>query len=729
MHELEPGRRDEADDEPTGVLDPEPFAVPDPEPEPEAGPPVATAAGPSAEQAAEQPAEQAAEPDLQPAAEPAAPSEPQAGPVADTPPDAPAPPSLGVFVVSADPELLECVAKVGDGEYPVLAGEEWQAVAAALDESRCGIVLLDLDSVGRGLGAWLGQLERRAEPPVVVAAASVRQAPELMKAMAAGRIHRLLLKPATPGKTRLLLEAAISRRQQPREQPAAPPPATARPAAPARMPRPPGGKRGLLIGGAMLAVFGIFVVAGLMRGKSQDTAPPPEAPVARDARDAAPQLVETPAETPPLVAPAPRPDPFAERLARARQAFDAGRLVEPADDNALNGYAAILAVQPEHVAAKAGLAATIELLFTWAESAMLGDELDLAAMTLDHVRRVRPDSSRLAFLDAQLERARARQAEQAAAQAEATEAEATPREVQRLLGLANTRLRNGQLLQPAGDNALIHYRQAAALDATDRGVTGLRGRLGEALIAAARQALDGEDAARAETLLTEARHLGADAATLATLEGRLGELREMRRLDREAQLLARGLERLRDEQILEPENDSAAYYLASLRSENAAHPGLAEAWQSLNSTIAARVVAAVAEQDWQAAEAWLAGLEQIGAERALVGVLAGDLAVARRQAVFLGEPVSADELQLLSSRPPVYPESALRNNTQGWVELDFVVDRDGRPRDMTVAEAQPPGVFDRAAMNAVARYRYEPFVEDGVTYERRARLRIRFTLQ
>jgi outer membrane biosynthesis protein TonB len=36
--------------------------------------------------------------------------------------------------------------------------------------------------------------------------------------------------------------------------------------------------------------------------------------------------------------------------------------------------------------------------------------------------------------------------------------------------------------------------------------------------------------------------------------------------------------------------------------------------------------------------------------------------------------------------------------------------------------------FDRAAVAAVARYRFEPFIMDGVTYERRARVRVRFAL-
>jgi hypothetical protein len=44
-------------------------------------------------------------------------------------------------------------------------------------------------------------------------------------------------------------------------------------------------------------------------------------------------------------------------------------------------------------------------------------------------------------------------------------------------------------------------------------------------------------------------------------------------------------------------------------------------------------------------------------------------------------------------------------------------------------QAEPRGRFEQAAIAALARYRYEPFAQDGVTYERRTRLLIRFTLK
>jgi hypothetical protein len=55
--------------------------------------------------------------------------------------------------------------------------------------------------------------------------------------------------------------------------------------------------------------------------------------------------------------------------------------------------------------------------------------------------------------------------------------------------------------------------------------------------------------------------------------------------------------------------------------------------------------------------------------------------------------------------------------------------RVGRKAAITTVNADPPGRFDQAAMAAVGRYRYAPFEGDGQVYERRVRLRIRFSLE
>jgi protein TonB len=138
---------------------------------------------------------------------------------------------------------------------------------------------------------------------------------------------------------------------------------------------------------------------------------------------------------------------------------------------------------------------------------------------------------------------------------------------------------------------------------------------------------------------------------------------------------------------------------------------------------------ALGRSDWAAAETWIAALARSGRDAAGADALSRELAVARLRQQYLATAAPASEVDLVSYAPPVYPRDAQLNGIQGWVELEFIIDPRGRPRDLMAIRAEPAGRFERAATEAVARYRYAPFVRDGETYERRVRLMIRFTLQ
>ncbi len=55
---------------------------------------------------------------------------------------------------------------------------------------------------------------------------------------------------------------------------------------------------------------------------------------------------------------------------------------------------------------------------------------------------------------------------------------------------------------------------------------------------------------------------------------------------------------------------------------------------------------------------------------------------------------------------PAYPRNAMARRVSGWVEVNFSVDAAGRTRDVRVRNAEPPGVFDDAALAAVRRWRF-----------------------
>lgn len=63
--------------------------------------------------------------------------------------------------------------------------------------------------------------------------------------------------------------------------------------------------------------------------------------------------------------------------------------------------------------------------------------------------------------------------------------------------------------------------------------------------------------------------------------------------------------------------------------------------------------------------------------------------------------------------PPPYPREAAMNGIEGWVRLAVDIDERGRVRDVEVLSAEPRGVFDQAAVQAVRRWSWKPAIVDG----------------
>lgn len=66
---------------------------------------------------------------------------------------------------------------------------------------------------------------------------------------------------------------------------------------------------------------------------------------------------------------------------------------------------------------------------------------------------------------------------------------------------------------------------------------------------------------------------------------------------------------------------------------------------------------------------------------------------------------------------PQYPRRALSRGIEGYVILKYTVTKQGTVRDPIVAEAQPQGVFDKAAIKSALRYKYKPRIIDGEPIE------------
>lgn len=61
-----------------------------------------------------------------------------------------------------------------------------------------------------------------------------------------------------------------------------------------------------------------------------------------------------------------------------------------------------------------------------------------------------------------------------------------------------------------------------------------------------------------------------------------------------------------------------------------------------------------------------------------------------------------------------YPPRALQQGLEGYVIVVFTVTENGNVEDPVVEKADPPGIFDRSAIQAASQFKYRPRVVDGV---------------
>ncbi len=79
--------------------------------------------------------------------------------------------------------------------------------------------------------------------------------------------------------------------------------------------------------------------------------------------------------------------------------------------------------------------------------------------------------------------------------------------------------------------------------------------------------------------------------------------------------------------------------------------------------------------------------------------------------------------------PPRYPRRAIRSKIEGVVTVEFTITSEGSVIDATVVQAVPPSVFDRAALQAIRRWKFRPKVIEGKPVQRRAMQNIQFSLK
>lgn len=683
-----------------------------------------------------------------------------------------------VTVLTTDADLFDSIRSAVHEHHDVhLATRQSDAVELAA-AGQCAVLVTDQALAQVALERITHDLKAREPGLVTIVAGNREQGNALMGLLETGAIHRFLLKPVTPGLARLAIDSAARQHIALRAHPLSEPKSHARPEPKPHVrtepkphvraePRPQTGNELAFELRPMMSAPAAAAAA------LEETQPEPEpetyTPPSRRGSNrwllfgagvvalaaVAGSLWWTFSDRPAVIDP--RQAAVQQALASADQAFRAGQFVEPPDSSALFFYRRALGIDPQQPVATVGINRIADHYIQQAETLLVEGELEAAAAALAVVRRVRPEHKRLRFLDAQLKKEQEdllllqagqsatagdlreaqellTQAEQvgsgtstavAAAQAGIGEQE-RDREVGRLLDNARQRLAQGKLVTPANDSAAFFLRGALRAEPDNLGAQqGMRA-LQERVIAEADSAIEAKRLDNARTWISEARKLEVDPAQITRLQARLAAVTTQ---DNKSNLLALTVRRTQENRLLEPPQDSARFYLGRLNEMDPTFPGLPSAVAGLGGKMVANAQTATAQRQFDTAQRFLDEARQIGYAGADLAAAHSALRVARETGAAASRAAQEVAPKRLKAVPPKYPQEALEDGLQGWVDVSFLVSREGNVTDARVEAAEPRKRFDRAALAAVRQWKYEPRAADVPEYSQRIKTRVQFQLK
>jgi TonB family protein len=177
--------------------------------------------------------------------------------------------------------------------------------------------------------------------------------------------------------------------------------------------------------------------------------------------------------------------------------------------------------------------------------------------------------------------------------------------------------------------------------------------------------------------------------------------------------------------LLTPVDTSAKHFLNVLIATNRDSEITQRARQTLSRELLARAAQSIEAQDDEGSAVWINEAESVGADADAVRK-ARNVLTERQVARESAKPIPASAMKVVTYVAPAYPARALERGQQGWVDLEFTVGKDGKTRDITVANASSDALFRREAMDAVKQWQFEPRTFMNRTIDQRVFTRIRF---
>jgi TonB family protein len=556
---------------------------------------------------------------------------------------------LDVVVLTSDGGLLATLRDASSPEHAIWHAPSADSAVDFLVGGRCGILIADLGTLRADAGSLLARLHAQF-PELVLMATGKRDEEAAVAALVSdGRIYRFLHKPISPARGSVFLGAATRRYYELRDtQPVML--STVRTIAR----RPHAGKiAAAIVAGAIVAAVSLI---WFFAGGSVST-PPLHAP-----------LAEGPTQS----------QQIADLLGRARIAYTTGRLAEPRDDNAVEYYRAVLAIEPQQPEAIAGLGQVGAALERRVVAALQARSPAEGAVALTALQRAQPNHPRLEALQRELV--------------------TISRSMTPPPSVAERRTVNA----PVADAPAISVEEngatepeAAPLDEQTSQVASLDSDLSETTAAPP----------------TETDELSADSSYADAME--------------QLALAVRLRER---DMLIEPAGNNAFEYMQSLIAQYPDVDVVRAEQQRLAFRFLEKSRTALLAGELNEAARFLDRAEQLVPGMSTTQGLRAQLDSERAARELAESIVQAGALKRTREVLGQYPREAQLRGIEGWVDIEFTIAADGTPQDLVVRGAEPADVFERSALDALRRWRFVPIVRDGQAIAQRAILRMKYEL-
>jgi TonB family protein len=453
-----------------------------------------------------------------------------------------------------------------------------------------------------------------------------------------------------------------------------------------------------------------------------------------------------------------------ELLEKARLAMRERRYTEPNGDNALLFYRSAAKADPNNGEAKDGLRRVANVLNSRFDEALTAGRYDEAALALAHLKAAAPDDrqqiapleAKLAvaqitkmLADGNLDRAASlvKGAQQAGSvpdqQIRAWRTEISRRQDElkqkRYVDLAQDAIKDGRLDGDNGAKAYAEQLKDLGPSAATSYQRVMRD-LGNAYMRKARESVSANRSQDVDRWLSEAKAAGVSSAEINSFQREMTAAKQKAAAAEADRLANLARDRIKEGKLTDPANDSAVYYLTALQTSDSNHSYFAAGSRDLVAKLLDRANAAARDgknpdADLNQARRWgadanaIAAIQQTAAARnraAPTRATAAQNNASTKAGSADADPAS--KLKRTRMVGPEYPERALTQKITGSVTLEFTVDKQGETQNVHVVSAEPAGTFDRSAIAAVRRWRYEPLLIDGVPTEVTTRTTVRFTL-